>query len=229
MNTLLQWFVTSSVLILAVLALRRLLGGRISPRVKYALWAVVLVRLLVPFQLPTPSLPTAAELTPEPTSLTQTTIPLLPATYSMEEVATGQAPNLTFDDQGQLHTDRDIGEVKPSADGQRAVFSLVWLSPAQLLLGLWAMGAVILALVLLCSNLRFFLRLRRRRTPVDLADGPLPVYAVEGLPSPCLFGLFRPCIYLTPDLALDSPTRAHVLAHELTHYRQKDHIWSALR
>lgn len=229
MNTLLQWFVTSSVLILAVLALRRLLGGRISPRVKYALWAVVLVRLLVPFQLPTPNLPTAAELTPEPTSLTQTTIPLLPATYSMEEVSTGQAPNLTFDDQGQLHTDHDIGEVKPSADGQRAVFSLVWLSPAQLLLGLWAMGAVILALVLLGSNLRFFLRLRRRRTPVDLADGPLPVYTVESLPSPCLFGLFRPCIYLTPDLALDSPTRAHVLAHELTHYRQKDHIWSALR
>lgn len=229
MNTLLQWFVTSSVLILAVLALRRLLGGRISPRVKYALWAVVLVRLLVPFQLPTPHLPTAAELTPEPTSLTQTTIPLLPATYSMEEVATGQAPNLTFDDQGQLQTDRDLGEVKPSADGQRAVFSLVWLSPAQLLLGLWAMGAVILALVLLGSNLRFFLRLRRRRTPVDLADGPLPVYTVEGLPSPCLFGLFRPCIYLTPDLALGSPTRTHVLAHELTHYRQKDHIWSALR
>lgn len=229
MNTLLQWFVTSSVLILAVLALRRLLGGRISPRARYALWAVVLVRLLVPFQLPTPNFPTAAELTPEPASLTQTTIPLLPATYSMEEVATGQAPNLTFDDQGQLHTDRDIGEVKPSADGQRAVFSLVWLSPAQLLLGLWAMGAVILALVLLGSNLRFFLGLHRRRTPVDLADGPLPVYTVEGLPSPCLFGLFRPCIYLTPDLALDSPTRAHVLAHELTHYRQKDHIWSALR
>ena len=45
MTMLLQWFVTSSVLILAVLLLRRLLGGRISPRVKYALWAVVLVRL----------------------------------------------------------------------------------------------------------------------------------------------------------------------------------------
>lgn len=54
MTTLLQWFFTSSVLILAVLALRRLLGGRISPRVKYALWAVVLVRLLVPIS-PFPS------------------------------------------------------------------------------------------------------------------------------------------------------------------------------
>lgn len=229
MNTLLQWFVTSSVLILAVLALRRLLGGRISPRVKYALWAVVLLRLLVPFQIPMPNLPTAADLTPEPTSLTQTTIPILPSSYSMEEVEAGQAPNLYLNDQGQVHTANSTGTVKPSADGQRAVFSLVWLSPAQLLLGLWGAGAVLLAVVLLGSNLRFYAKLRRRRAPLDLDDCPLPVYTVESLPSPCLFGLFRPCIYLTPQLTLDSPTRAHVLAHELTHYRQKDHIWSALR
>lgn len=229
MNTLLQWFVTSSVLILAVLALRRLLGGRISPRVKYALWGVVLLRLLVPFQIPMPNLPTAADLTPEPTSLTQTTIPILPSSYSMEEVEAGQAPNLYLNDQGQVHTANSTGTVKPSADGQRAVFSLVWLSPAQLLLGVWGAGAVILALVLLGSNLRFSAKLRRRRTSLDLDDCPLPVYTVESLPSPCMFGLFRPCIYLTPQLTLDSPTRAHVLAHELTHYRQKDHIWSALR
>lgn len=229
MNTLLQWFVTSSVLILAVLALRRLLGGRISPRVKYALWGVVLLRLLVPFQIPMPNLPTAADLTPEPTSLTQTTIPILPSSYSMEEVEAGQAPNLYLNDQGQVHTANSTGTVKPSADGQRAVFSPVWLSPAQLLLGVWGAGAVILTLVLLGSNLRFSAKLRRRRTSLDLDDCPLPVYTVESLPSPCLFGLFRPCIYLTPQLTLDSPTRAHVLAHELTHYRQKDHIWSALR
>lgn len=229
MNTLLQWFVTSSVLILAVLVLRRLLGGRISPRVKYALWGVVLLRLLVPFQIPMPNLPTAADLTPEPTSLTQTTIPILPSSYSMEEVAAGQAPNLYLNAQGQFHTANSAGTVKPSADGQRAVFSLVWLSPAQLLLGVWGACAVILALVLLGSNLRFYAKLRRRRAPLDLNDCPLPVYTVESLPSPCLFGLFRPCIYLTPQLTLDSPTRAHVLAHELTHYRQKDHIWSALR
>ena len=47
---------------------------------------VVLLRLLVPFQIPMPNLPTAADLTPEPTSLTQTTIPILPSSYSMEEV-----------------------------------------------------------------------------------------------------------------------------------------------
>ena len=64
MNTLLQWFVTSSVLVAAVLLLRRLLGRRISPRVRYALWGVVLVRLLLPVQIPVSALPSAADLAP---------------------------------------------------------------------------------------------------------------------------------------------------------------------
>ena len=228
LQTLLTMSATAAVVALVVMVLR--LPLKKVPRwVTCALWGVVLLRLLVPFQIPMPNLPTAADLTPEPTSLTQTTIPILPSSYSMEEVEAGQAPNLYLNDQGQVHTANSTGTVKPSADGQRAVFSLVWLSPAQLLLGVWGAGAVILALVLLGSNLRFSAKLRRRRTSLDLDDCPLPVYTVESLPSPCLFGLFRPCIYLTPQLTLDSPTRAHVLAHELTHYRQKDHIWSALR
>ena len=43
---------TSSVLILALLALRRVFREKISRRVQYALWALVLVRLMVPVTLP---------------------------------------------------------------------------------------------------------------------------------------------------------------------------------
>ena len=43
---------TSSVLILALLALRTLFRERISRRVQYALWGLVALRLLVPFSLP---------------------------------------------------------------------------------------------------------------------------------------------------------------------------------
>ena len=43
---------TSSVLILAVLLLRRAFRDRISRRAQYVLWALVLVRLLVPVSLP---------------------------------------------------------------------------------------------------------------------------------------------------------------------------------
>ena len=42
---------TSSVLILALLALRRLFRRTISRRMQYTLWALVLVRLLVPLNV----------------------------------------------------------------------------------------------------------------------------------------------------------------------------------
>ena len=43
-----EWIVSSSVLVAVVILLRFVLKGKISLRLQYALWAVVLVRLLVP-------------------------------------------------------------------------------------------------------------------------------------------------------------------------------------
>ena len=43
---MIYWTITASVLILLVLALRGLLKTRLSLRLRYALWALVLVRLL---------------------------------------------------------------------------------------------------------------------------------------------------------------------------------------
>ena len=47
---LLNWVLTASALTAAVLLLRAAFGRRISARLRYALWAVVLARLLVPGQ-----------------------------------------------------------------------------------------------------------------------------------------------------------------------------------
>lgn len=49
-----ELLLTSSVLILAVLALRHFGRGRLSRRLCYGLWLVVLLRLLVPVSLPRP-------------------------------------------------------------------------------------------------------------------------------------------------------------------------------
>ena len=46
-----EWIISSSVLITAVLILRRVLRGKLSPGIQYALWAIVLIRLLMPFSL----------------------------------------------------------------------------------------------------------------------------------------------------------------------------------
>ena len=46
---MIEWIVSSSVLILIVIALRFVLKGKISPRMRCFLWAVVMLRLLIPF------------------------------------------------------------------------------------------------------------------------------------------------------------------------------------
>ena len=49
---MIEWIVTSCVLIAAVLGIRLLLKNRISGRLRYGLWLLVLIRLLIPFSLP---------------------------------------------------------------------------------------------------------------------------------------------------------------------------------
>ena len=48
---MIEYIGLSSLLILAVLALRALIGGHISQRARYGLWLLVAFRLLIPFQV----------------------------------------------------------------------------------------------------------------------------------------------------------------------------------
>ena len=41
--------------------------------------------------------------------------------------------------------------------------------------------------------------------------------------------MFRPAVYVAPETAADPAALRHVLAHEGTHYRHGDHVWSLLR
>lgn len=43
---MLEWFVSSAILLSVLIALHYLLRGKVSPKLQYALWALALVRLL---------------------------------------------------------------------------------------------------------------------------------------------------------------------------------------
>ena len=47
-----EWIISSSALIVAMVLLRRIMRGKISLRLQYALWLIVLVRLLLHFLPP---------------------------------------------------------------------------------------------------------------------------------------------------------------------------------
>ena len=89
-----------------------------------------------------------------------------------------------------------------------AVFSNLWL------LG---MGAMALWAAVCCLRVR-----RQVREAIPSGE----VWLCDRISSPFIFGLFRPRIYLPSDLG--EVERAHVVAHERSHLRRRDHWWKPL-
>lgn len=70
-DLLFQWELTASLLILVVLIVRFFTRERLSCFNRYAMWAVVLIRLLIPFQLPFLSLPVTVDQLPNVVELAE--------------------------------------------------------------------------------------------------------------------------------------------------------------
>lgn len=226
---MIEWIISSSVLIILVLAVRALGKNRLSCRVRYALWLLVLVRLLVPVQLFSASWGARAVELPE--RVTEPNIYVLPIertpVVEKEEWDTLLQANPSVQ---MVPTDpNSFGYSRLSPDGSEVVrYADKW-SVKDIVRAVWFTGAGLLAVVLLISNLRFLRRIRRSRVPYDALCGGMRVYVAEGLSSPCLVGVLRPSVYLTPECTHDERTQRHVLAHETTHRLHGDCVWSVLR
>ena len=221
-----QWIVSSCVLILFIIALRFLLRGRIKPMVQYALWALVLARLLVPVSLGSTAI--SVENTIEKTPVIQQLAmaeEVKHFVYHVDGTATGYSEFSPVLDHTPL---RPVSKPVPQSftTQQAQQISKFW-SVGKILRQVWFAGMAVTGLAFLLSNLLFALRLRKTRKP----DGKdtLPVYVTAAVETPCLFGLFRPAIYLPTEVAAEESHRAYSVAHELTHYRHGDAFWSVLR
>lgn len=227
--------VASSVLIAALLLLRQVFRQKISRRVQYALWGLVLVRLLVPVSLPPVQFSVLRAAEPVAAALDSQSVYLEPTHervwYAGEEKDSRYMSNAPYRYVVMAPASQDNAHVFTDAHNvtHRITYSQQ-IRLVDLLRPIWAVGAGIMALWILAANLRFWLRLRQRRIPLSLPGCPYRVYLVEGgLGSPCLFGLFRPAIYLTPAAMSTDTSLRHVLAHETTHARHWDPLWALLR
>ena len=247
--------ITSSVLIGVLLVLRLIFAKKVRRTWIYAAWALVALRLLIPVQVgqldfsvltaAQPLTDTVAQVsdlrvigqnereadirvaadmirqdltvfTPEVQEYIQKH---QQAGASAEEIATA----LVKTQGSQLY----VPEVREQIVRQAAEHT-GYLSVGQLAAGIWILGTAVMAVWFVTVNVRHGRHLRQRRQRLEL-DSPIAVYRSEQVSSPCLVGLFRPVIYLTPESADDETERRYVLTHELTHYRHGDHIWSAVR
>ena len=224
---------TSSILILVLGLLRYLLRGRINLHLQYALWLLVAVRLLVPLSLPAAPW-SVLNAVPQGTDTATTlyvssqgisTSPPAPATGW---TADDEAVSIYYDDAGARHF-YPVGEAPPAQAHYTTVPSEQIYDLHTVLWTLWLGGAAVMTVWFLSVNLIFRRRAARSAQPVACAACPVPVYVTDTVPSPCLVGLFRQRIYVTPACLEDPARLRHVLAHELTHRRHGDPWWSLVR
>ena len=198
--------ITSSALIAAVFAIRFAFRRTLSARLRYALWGLVLLRLLLPVQLP------AADFS------------VLNRTRPVQERIVRYMDAAPFPDASEVTpAPLDVAAVQTETPAGTLTAS-EWLNIV------WITGMIVTGCAFLISNLRFRRFLYKNRKLYDGVSASRAVYLIEnGLPSPCLYGLFRPSIYLTPAAVAGSVRLRHVIAHEETHARHADPLWALLR
>ena len=220
---------TSSVLILALLALRRLFRRTISRRMQYTLWALVLVRLLVPLNVGTLAHNVLSAAEPVQTAVEKRLE--TPVLYMQDGTERHPTQLLSGEEsQGDPQSPpSDAAQIAPADEYSIVAPTYRAVALSEALTYVWYAGMLIVGAWFLFTNLRFARALRKARTPYSVEGCRYPVYLVSALPSPCLFGVLRPAIYLNNAAAASPELLRFVLAHEQTHARHLDPLWSLLR
>lgn len=231
------WVITSSVLILAVIGVRAILGKKMSAGLRYALWALVLLRLLIPgtfFSSPF-SVQSAAERTE-----TVQNFELLHGVSSIEYSEDGTVEGLSWQKPSKTDPSQEqqsgesvkpasqvpvISTVTEQASPERFERMKTTIRVRDILNIVWLVGMGFSLVCFIAANVKFYLQMRERRQMFE-TDSKRPVYSVKGLTSSCLF---LGTIYIADDTAEDPVKLRHIVAHEYAHFRHGDHIWTLLR
>ena len=227
-----EWFVSSAVLAALLIGAHYLLRGKISARLQYALWLVLLVRLLLPLSIGKTAL-SVANLLPEaePAAVIQAEPAAAPPAQAARTpepsapAAPVQTPAQPVHRPSPMPAQAETGSAEPEKSAQKPAVSV-----RKILIFVWASGAVLLGLWFLFCNLRYGRQLRAGvLRAIAPKEGRPAVRLTRTALSPCLFGLFPPTIYVTMDCAQDEQLLHHCAEHEYTHYLHRDHIWAVLR
>ena len=214
--TLLHMSLAASALVVVVVVLRLLLK-RAPKAIHCALWAMVALRLLLPFSL-------------------ESSFSLIPQDVAERELLTEWQDDYVGEvtviyDDSALYNDAVAAGREPFADGEGGYYVVT--APDRLdapdtvetavlpILGwVWLAGC---AAMLLYAAVSFFRIRKRVRLSIPLRDN---IWRCEAVDSPFILGFFRPNIYLP--YHMDEGQAQYVIAHEEAHLRRRDHWWKPL-
>ncbi len=188
--------ISASILVLVVLVLRLVLQK--APKwVSVLLWGLVAIRLICPFSV-------------------ESTCSLMPGTDWIQEQAYVSDSILP----DTLSAFSSSGENSASVSPQDEPVITIKKNPNYAVLIPYFLGAAGMMGYMLVSYLCMY---RRIRTAEHFHAN---IYRTLHVPSPVVFGIIRPRIYLPADM--NETGMAYVIAHEQAHIRRRDHWWKPL-
>ena len=196
---------TASIVIVAILAVRLILSR--SPKIfSYALWGVVLFRLLCPFSL-------------------RAGISLLSFMDSPVATVGNSVSVISYMPLGSTETEAfSEGYISPERDSMLS--SIQEPAPAaefellQIFTWIWFLGLV----VMLLHSIVFYWKNRQMLSEsIPIMDH---IFEGDQLPTAFVLGIFHPNIYLPSSLSKEE--QSFIISHEQHHIRRKDHIWKLL-
>lgn len=211
---------TSSIFILLIVIFRAVFRRKISMRLQYALWLLVAVNLLM---IPIPKMESILSVQnlvsfDKHSQTSQRVIEQERNTTDITFLTQQTAPKINQNKEQVSETRKSTQTQETSKEAKRSLSNLA----VMIAVG----GSVLMLLYVIFYHLRFNRFLHRQRMGFEGYSSKLPIYLVEGLPSPCLYGK---AIYITPEVTTNEKKLKHVITHEYCHYRQGDLWWSALR
>ncbi len=212
----------ASILILLIIAIKKIFHRHLSVRFYHALWLLVLIRLLMPVQVESPF------------GLGQ----FFPA-----DIRSSAAADADFVfNQDLFNYDAARNESQDSVN-KNEVHTL----SSNILLQLevaWLAGVLLLLLLSISAVLRYKMETRNLTAVIDpgiqaLIDQcrkklhikrAVPVYKDSYFKSPCTAGIINPVIYFPGDICrqIDQQQLQYILLHELAHYKRKDLFFNLL-
>ena len=241
-----EWILTSSVLILLVLAVRGLFKNKMKAKSVYALWLLVLVRLLCPVNFGELSF-NLLSLAEEGKAQVEERLELKQEVTAPEEtdyfwsengrVVYPPVTDAVTNAQPNKLPAESMPEVKtgsPAVTKEPLAFPFPEFSWEQVLPMVWLSGMIGMAVVIFGVNISFgtTLGMFRKELPAMERKGrgkqKLSVYLADGISSSCLYGMVRPSIYLNRT-GMGEQEKTYCVEHEYSHYLQGDMVWSLCR
>lgn len=232
---MINYLITLSALTAAVILLRGIFRKKISQRIIYAMWLLVVLRMCLPFtlfhyELPEKNIPgPIVSETTEDTSVfsptPEATTPNGITTSATDPQGTVVSPPVTSPSPSKPAVSAPIKDTEVFTR-EIMVEEKDDINVSRILSAIWITVSIIVFVWYAATYTVFTVKLRRERV-FHSRYGILKVYVSKKAASPCISGII-PAIYIN-ESSTASADLLYILAHEHTHFKHGDNIWSVIR